>query len=104
MANYIYDNSGKAVGFWRDRYIYALSGKPIGQLRGTNVHTLRGSYVSEPLQGYGLVDTHRGNFGSIGSSGNPGNPGSPGNPGNRILARWQSIKIANVVGQVAPVR
>jgi hypothetical protein len=76
MTNYIYDNSGKAVGFWRDRYVYALSGKPIGQLRGTNVHTLRGTYVGE-LYKDTVVDMHRGNPGNIGSSGNPGNPGSP---------------------------
>lgn len=80
--SYLYDSSGNAVGFWKNKYVYALNGTPIGQISGTHVHKLSGSYVGE-LHKDMIVNMHLGNLGNIGNPGNPGSPGSPGNPGNR---------------------
>jgi len=41
MTNYIYDQYGNAVGFWRGRYVYELCGTPIGQLNGTRHRAVR---------------------------------------------------------------
>jgi hypothetical protein len=82
VTQYIYKQSGSAVGFVRGRYIHAMNGTAVGQLRGTHVHKLSGSYVGE-LDDDTILDKRLGNLGNIGNPGNPGNPGSPGNPGNR---------------------
>lgn len=48
MAQYVYDQSGRVVGFVFGSYIHAMNGKAVGQLSGgTHVHTLSGSYVGE---------------------------------------------------------
>jgi len=80
--SYLYDSSGKAIGFWKSKFVYALNGKAIGQIKGTHVHKLSGPYVGE-LHKDMVVNKHMGNYGNIGNPGNPGNAGSPGNPGNR---------------------
>jgi hypothetical protein len=82
MTDYVYDRSGRAVGYIRGRYIHAMNGAAIGQMSGTRVHKMSGSYVGE-LHDQMVVDKNLGNFGNIGNPGNPGNAGNPGNPGNR---------------------
>jgi hypothetical protein len=47
MTQYIYEQSGRAVGFVRGKYIHAMNGTAVGQLRGTHVHKLSGSYVGD---------------------------------------------------------
>lgn len=96
MVDYIYNQRGEAVGFWKGRHIYELSGKPVGQLRDTHVHTLSGEYIGE-LYKEMVADKHIGQRGNIGSSGNPGNAGSRANPGNRGVVSciypevWESL-------------
>ena len=75
VTQYLYDASGRAIGYIRGRYIHAMSGHAIGQICGTHVHRLSGPYVGEIHKDM-VVDKHFGNLGNIGNPGNPGNRGS----------------------------
>lgn len=81
VTDYIYEQSGSAVGYIRGRFIHDMSGSVVGQLTGTHVHKLSGQYVGE-LEDSMILDKRLGNLGNIGNPGNPGNAGNPGNPGN----------------------
>lgn len=81
--NYIYNESGQAIGYVQGRYIHSMRGAAVGQIvNHTHVHKLTGAYVGE-LDNDMIVDKHLGNLGNVGNPGNPGNAGNPGNPGNR---------------------
>jgi hypothetical protein len=81
MTDYIYNQSGSAVGFIGGRYVHE-QGNAVGQLDGSHVHKLTGQYVGE-LEKDMIFDKGMGNRGNIGNPGTPGNPGMPGNPRNR---------------------
>jgi hypothetical protein len=82
MPTFLFDASGKPVGFLRGAFIHDMNGNAIGQLRGTHVYKLGGAYVGELYKDM-VLDRHLGNLGNIGHPRDPGNPGHPGNPGNR---------------------
>lgn len=87
VADYVYNQSGRAVGYIQGRCIHDIYGKAVGQLNGNSVHTLSGCYVGE-LDHQMVVDKGTGDPGNIGHPGDPGNAGMPGDPGNRGSANY----------------
>jgi hypothetical protein len=82
MHNYLYDASGKPVGYVRGNFIHDMQGYAIGQVRETHVYRMSGAYVGELLKGM-VVNKHLGELRNIGSPADPGNPGQPVHPGSR---------------------
>ena len=80
MTDYIYGQSGSAVGFIHGRLIHDMSGSAVGQLNGTHVHKLSGQYVGE-LEDSMILDKRLGTSGPLASR-NPGYAGNLRNPGN----------------------
>jgi hypothetical protein len=86
MYTFVYDATGKPVGFIRGAFIHDMNGTAVGQIRESHVHHMNGSYVGELYQQM-VVDKHLGQLRNIGTPAEPGNPGHPGNPGNRGVLR-----------------
>jgi hypothetical protein len=82
MYTFVYDTTGKPVGFIRGNFIHDMHGNAVGQIRETHVHHMSGAYVGE-LHKQMVVDKYLGQLRNVGTPSNPGNPGHPGSPGNR---------------------
>ena len=50
MADYIYNQEGRAQGFRVGPYLYDLSGKAVGRVSAERVYRLDGTYVGELLK------------------------------------------------------
>jgi hypothetical protein len=82
MNTFVFDASGKPVGFVRGNFIHDMHGNAVGQTRENHVYRLNGTYVGEHHKQM-VVNKYLGQLRNIGSPATPGNPGHPGNPGNR---------------------
>lgn len=85
MTNYVYSNSGDAVGFIQGKYVYGIDGEPLGHIRDTHVYRISGEYVGELFK-QEIVDKGLDSVHDIAQTGTPGSIGSPGTPGNRGLS------------------
>jgi len=82
MYTYIFDATGRPVGFIRGNFIHDMHGNAVGQLRESHVYRMSGAYVGE-LYKQMVVDKHLGRLRDIGTPADPGNPGRPSHPGDR---------------------